>query len=345
MLEMRDHRRQRGVALVLVLGTLAVLAVMAAHLAAISQVTANEARVSATQARLTYAAESAAERAFWLLISDRRQFPDRNLGASQLPREGDAGEPWMTDGRPHLMTVDGFTVQVTVLDADAGFDFYSIDPARVLAPVLRGDDLTRNDTIDRFLDVVSDYVDADDGRRLHGKEQPEYEAEGIPDLPRNGLLQFREEVCWLDGVADVLPAARNATDSMPAQVDLESVRIIPPPGFLFPRPQRISFFSAPPFVLQQQARLSADELDAVLAAREEWVKNDQPPSATLDPTLYQRLSAVFNFNESGVATFRVTAIGRDGEVRREWQATRDCRNLNAGNTGGVALVYWERCLP
>jgi hypothetical protein len=188
-------------------------------------------------------------------------------------------------------------------------------------------------------------VDADDARRLHGKEQPDYEAEGLPDMPRNGLLQFREELCWLDGAADVLPALGTATDRLPARIDLDSVRVIPPPGFLFPRPQRISFFAAPPFVLQQQAHLTADELDQVLAARQEWVNNGQPPADTLDPGLYQRLSAAFNFKESGVATFHVTAVGRDGEVRREWQATRDCRNLNAGNMGTVALVYWERFLP
>ena len=341
----RDDGRQRGVALVLVLAALALLGFMAAHLTAVSQITASEAKVAAVRARLTYAAESAADRAFWLLVADRRQFTNRNLGATEAPREADAGEPWMMDGCAHVLKIGGITAYVTISDADSGLDFYGVDPARTLGPLLRGEDLARNDAIDRFFDVLSDYVDADDAQRLHGKEQPDYAAEDCPDLPRNGLLQFREEVCWLGGISDLLPEAQAAGEGMPARIDLDNVRIIPPPGFLFPRPQRTSFFSAAPFVLQQQAHLTDDELAAVLVARDQWRANRQPPSETLDPALLQRLTAAFSFVESGVATLCVTAVAADGEIRRQWQATRDCRNLRAGNTGGVALVYLERFLP
>ena len=62
------------------------------------------------------------------------------------------------------------------------------------------------DTVEltEFLDLLGDYADVDSNRRLYGREEDDYEGPGGASLPRNGPLQFREELFWLDGLPAVL---------------------------------------------------------------------------------------------------------------------------------------------
>jgi len=344
-------RGERGVALLVVLGVAAVVGVMAAHLAVLSEVTAREAFVAAARDELKYAAESAAERALWLFLADRATYANRTLGQELIGREDPAAEVWMTDGKPHQLTVGNATVTVTLHDADSGLDF-SGTAADGLRDLLRSDDVSQQIAVDRFLDVLADYVDADDQERLHGMERRDYEAEDYPDLPRNGPLQFREEAYWLKGLGDALTHVAGGTGS--GVVKPTALRPIPPRGCSFSQSRAgragtgraglPSFFASHPTVLRLVGGLTDAELSLVLEARARWQATGEPLEQNLTPDILGRLRTRFSFLESGVAAVVASAATADGQVVRVLRLTRDCR------PGGPAfadpeqkrLSYWEK---
>lgn len=339
-------------ALILVVGVAAVVALMAGHIAVTSETLAREAHTAATRTRLRYVAESASERAFWLLLADRARFGNRALGRSALDRGPDEQEAWMMDGRQHELTVDEFTVQVVIRDADTGLDVSGPNAAQALREALRSDDVERQQVVDRFLDVLADYIDADDAKRLYGKEVDDYRAEGHPDLPRNAPLQRREEVFWIDGLAAVL--AQTGDLARVGQMDADTVRLIPPPGLQFPAARRgpggttasgrPAFFSATPYLIRSVGRFTDDEMRQVLEARAEWQAEGRVLDESLAPELMARLRSLFSFDESGIATVVATARSADGQVVRTLRVTRDCRPGPSAfaDPTRTLLCIWER---
>ncbi|MDX9980836.1 MAG: hypothetical protein RBU25_12500, partial [Lentisphaeria bacterium] len=191
--------RQQGLALVAVLGVLAVTGLMIAHLAVLGEVVQRESAVAAERMRLKYAAESAAGDALWSYVVDRRLFANRSLGLLDVARENSEWEPWMLDGRRHGGGEET-AVTVALFDATGGIDLSGDSPGSELRDRLDPEETDRNEQIRAFLDLAADYADGNDLRREpYGKEREDYEGEGVPDFPRNGPLQFREEVYWLDG--------------------------------------------------------------------------------------------------------------------------------------------------
>lgn len=326
-----------------VLGALAVATLLVSHVTLVSGITAREARVAAARARLALAAESACERAYWLLVCDRRAYPERTLGQGTLTRPTESGEGWMTDAREHVLDQDGLPVRVALHDAAAGLDLFGANPANAFGVSWQTGDLDADSALARFVDGLSDYVDADDNRRLHGWERAEYERAGYAELPRNGILQFREELCWIAGVSDALPP-RAATGTGTPPADLGAARLIPPAGLVYPRQVRPSFFAASPLLLQRLAHLDEAELAEVLAGRERWAREGITPAESISPGLLQRLNGAFSFQESGIVTLTATATTPGGVTRRR-EVTRDTRALRTGTPGGNWVTNWHVFLP
>lgn len=328
------------------LGVLSVITVMALHVTTSSEVAALEAKVLADRGLLKYVAESAADRAFWLLLTDRRN-PDRavapELGADVAPED----VPWEINGAPHALDVGGIRVQVEMPDADRGGLVLS---GKGWQGKLQGelarmatDDDERREALELFLDVLKDYVDRGDEVHPRGKERPDYENEGYPSMPRNGELQYREEAFWLDGLGDAIPGM--ATEN-PGLLDRELIRLIPPAGLQLPSQGKPSIYSAGRLPALFRASMSSDELLAV----EEAILRSRAENTTLeellDPELLGKVGAHFSTQRkgktSGIVTIRSTAE-RAG-IQRELRVTRDTRSLRVqGKT--VWLVLWEKVFP
>ena len=339
-------RNQRGIALIMVLGMLAVATVMTAHLAATSTVTGRAAKVAALHSRLLYEAESAAERAYWLWLADRRAYPRDHVNLAMPPseRESGAGDAvWRADGRQHELQRDDSRLQVRLLDADRGLDVSGKQAARQIRnELLAGvneEDIERQDRIDTFADILGDYVDADDFVRLRGMEVDDYLTEGVSYLPRNGPLQFREEVLWLPEAAVVL--GRGQAENF----QLETLRLVPPEGRKFPGRNKPSFFSSSPGFIAATANLNQAELRAVWRARDRSLNEGVPLIEALEPALYSRLMGKFSLKESGVVTVVVTAASKDGLVRRVLHTTRENRPAIVRDGKDIARVSnWQRIL-
>ncbi len=324
------RHRERGVALIVVLGTLVVIGLMASHVATVSEVVARQAQINALRGELKYAAESAAERAYWLLLADRVLFSNRTLGANIGGRELQEEEGWMMDGAVHNLKVMNHDVNVVLRDADSGFDVSGSNPAEQLRRTLIvNDDPERQLEVDKFLDILADYVDPDDSLHLHGKEQDDYTAEGLWMLPRNAPLQFRAELYWLENVADAFSRSIVQTRLDPSAG--EFVRLIPPDNLSFSArrrggaSERPSFFSSSAELIRRLSGLTDADIELVLEARRRWNSDSLAIHEFLPPEIMANLRSKFSFNESGVVTILATAYAADGEIQRTIRITRDCR--------------------
>jgi hypothetical protein len=332
-----------GLALIVVLGFIAVMAVLAAHLTVSSEVIAREAKVASERGALRSAAESGVERAFWLHVVDRRDYRFRRLDVIDTAVMTDE-ERWLADGAAHSVVWDRPTTAVRVLDADRGIDLAGPRPDVALRKVLLEGDVSLDyqDAVGAFLDVLMDYVDRGDGdlTRLYGKERDAYEAEGVPRMPRNGPLEFREEILWIDGLTDVFEWD-DREDSLDGL--LETFRIVPPAGRGFSRNTKPSFFSASPSLITRLSGLTDDELAEVLEARQRWARDGGVLADYIGVDVWSRLQPHFSFVESGVVTVEARAVSADGSVVRVCRVTRDCRRF----PGAVRqpLDNWERVWP
>ena len=302
----KSRRGQRGMALVMVMGVLAVTLLMVAHAMTVCELAGKEAYVNASRSELRYVAESALSHAFWMHLTDRRLFTNRKLGTTSEARLGDASfEPWMADRRAHDILEGAATAYVGTVEKSI-----NITDTASFKQNVSVDDTEALDAITDFLDVLADYTDSDFACKLAGMEEDDYAALGIPSLPRNASMQFREELYWLPGWKDAVKG---------------EVTIIPPKGkSLSNKNSKPSFFSSSETEIQRILDLSDSELEAVLEARRLWVEDGRELSETLDADLLVKVNNNFNFTESNVAQYTVSVPSSDGSFRVLRSVVREC---------------------
>lgn len=300
--------RQRGMALMLVLGVLATVLLMVAHLMTVAEVIAKEAKVAALRAEMRYQAEAAADTSFWMLLTDRRLFANRKLGQSLEAREAVSDfEPWMVDRRAHAFDNDSCYVYL-----QAAEQAFIVTKPDTLKDNVDPDDQEKLDEISEFIDVLNDYTDRDDLKKLYGKEVDDYAADGFPTLPRNNAMQFREELYWL-------PNWQNCV--------VGEVTVIPPRNINYVMGKnKPSFFSASEDYVKQVLDLGDNEWDAIEQAREEWANNGTPLEDSLDAALYQTILGAFDFNEADLAAISaVSHAPGDPRIRLHVQVIREVK--------------------
>ncbi len=340
----QHNPQEAGSALIVVLTVLAVLTLMVAQLTANSEIAAREAQAAATRSSLRYSAESASERAFWMLLADRRQFRSRAVGVMQ-PEELAEQPRWQADGAKHRLAYGDHEVAITLLDANSGIDVSGVNPGGRLLTFLLPDaaDLDQLETVRRFLDVLVDYIDDRERitSRLHGKTPADYAAEGWPDMPRMGALQMREELFWIDGIESALAILGDT--ARPDQL-MASIRLIPPPGRAFPESGKPSFFSSNPLLVRQLSALSSEGLQELMVARDEWRESGGDFFSHLDPGLSGRLRENHSFVESSVVTIVAEASCPKGTIKRELRTTRHLSQFIQPRGTTRAVENWQKVL-
>ncbi len=336
--------RERGAALIIVLGTVAVLTLLVLHITAASEITARETEAEVERALLRYAAESGAEHAWWMLLADRRRFPGRSF-----PGPGAAGhsdvERWRADGVERNLERDGFLLAIVIDDADSGIGISGNRPLACLfgeESAAAQDSFSALRTAERLTDLLNDYVDSNDGdaARLSGMERPGYRRLGQPALPRNGPLQYRDELLWISGVAEF---AAELDTEITAQQFLSLFRTVPPAGRSYPGVSHPSFLSSTPLLIRRMSGLGAEEISEAKAYFSGRANDGVrwPPA----PDIQSRLAEHFSFVESGIVSITVTARRPGGTVQRVVKFSRDARTV--GRTAGDMQVVenWEKLFP
>lgn len=184
---MRSRAGQQGYVLILVLGMLAVGAFVAMRLAErVDQLRLGALTFSEYAQARAQAAGAQAAALYW--ISTRPLQPmGHGSAADGLLRE---------DGRWHRLPGEGF---VSVQDLRGLLSLNALNrPA--LTQLLVGEGVSRKQA-DAFMDVLEDYIDADELKRLNGAEKQDYRELGLP-APRNDWLMSVRELAnmplWRD---------------------------------------------------------------------------------------------------------------------------------------------------
>lgn len=344
-------KRQEGMAMLMVLGVVAATTLLAAHMMAVSETVSKLTAVNVVTSQLRYDCESAVDEAFWMHLTDRKLFTNRNLDVSLDDRANYTDmEPWMLDGRGHVIT-DTCTVYLN--DAVKSFSVENISSVK---DNYDDDDMEGLEEANTFIDIYQDYTDSNDLVNIYGKEVEEYQEEGFYTLPRNGAMQYKAELFWLDNWRNVIAG---------------DITIIPPKGLSFssqnsrgPGTQRPSssnsrtssrtsskpnFFTASEADIentlrQKAADISDSDIEEIINARREWQASGTPLDEILDGTLLITVKNLFNFTESNYAeiTAVATAYGGTLSVRRTVTREVDIKsNTIFANRNKDAFSIWE----
>jgi general secretion pathway protein K len=235
-------RRERGVALILVLWASILLAVIASSFIYDRRAEAMIMANSVSMARARSAADAGIQRAVF-----------------DAYRGDNAPDIWKRDGSPHDWQFDGVPVRVVMRDESAKIDVNAASDA-----LLRGLFVSaglNDDEANGLLDAVLDWRDADSLKHLHGAEEADYKAAGLAYGPANAPFQAIEELQLVLGMRP------------------EIYRRIAPSITVYSRQPGVNAQVASREVLLAIPGATADVVDDYIARREAARANGEPPPA------------------------------------------------------------------
>jgi general secretion pathway protein K len=180
----RPVRRQRGIALIIVMWLTIMLTVIASGFAFSMHSEALIARNSLSLARVRAAANGGIERMAFELA--RPRYPTA----------------WSSDGQPHQWQEGDVTLVATAVDESAKIDINTA-PETLLKGLFEHVGGADPEAAGRIVDSVLDWRDADDLRRPNGAEEADYRAAGLKQKPANAPFETTME---LARVLNVTPA-------------------------------------------------------------------------------------------------------------------------------------------
>ena len=178
---------EKGIALVLVLWMVTLLAVIAGNFAFAIR---TDTRLSQNQLALAQAralADGGVQRAVYELFK-----PPTDL------------QRWEADGAVHEFVLNGSRVRVAMLDESGKIDLNTASDALVKG-LLLSTGLSEEDSA-ALLDAILDWKDADDLRRPNGAEADDYRRLGLNYTPSNAPFETVEELRRVRGVSRELYA-------------------------------------------------------------------------------------------------------------------------------------------
>lgn len=282
-------------ALITVLLLLSAVGLLAAAAAVLCRYTAVETMTATAVTRERYRAESTLNRVVYLLQQDIRRFPARTLGEVDY-NDTLHVERWMADSVERELELGDEIMHYRILDATGGDSIAGDSPRTELVerflPARKDWNTEENDDFLTFLTRLDDYIDADDNNSLRGMEAQDYRHLGIPALPRNGIMQFREEILWVPNAGRYLP---------PEDGQLRQLMVIAPAEL--DAPERVdgkrNLFAVPLSFIVDQCDLDDNEERKVQQALEDWRNLKKPLTDSLELPLQTRLAEQFSLVESG----------------------------------------------
>lgn len=332
--------------LLAVCGIFMMLFSMCMQMVTAGESTSMESSTAVLRSEMRSEAESATQRALWDFMKDREKHPDRILGE----REGKT--VWLADGLPHNVELEGgMTATVRLFDADTGLNVAGAEASQSIGTWLRPAAATSQETVDRALEEIADYLDPDDFLSgTGGMERDGYEQAGYPMLPRNGVPLFAAEIQWLPSVKAAFDAC--GIDAAEAIAGRPILRLVPPEGCASQqwggdagRARKPNLFSASPaFLRLMLADQPESGIQETLEGLRRYQEGEVPLASCLDANRLAMLRSRFSFRESGIVTVAVEVKASQGGFRLESAATY---NLNladlAGNTQNrPTLQCWDK---
>jgi len=242
-------------------------------------------------------AEGVSNRVQWLIAADRNLYSEsEQLGGTVYDDYEE--DRYIADRVPHVIDYYGEEVQFTISDAVDGVDLSSSAYSGTLNSLAanRSDETEWTDALTVLREQLADYIDSNgDTTGDDGMEEQNYEELDMKPLPRNGAMQFREELLYLPGFRDLFTTDR--------QGRLSAVRLIPPSDTVTLSGSP-SLLGASDDMLKSYCNLEDGEVTEVRSAIDAWIKERTPLDESLDAELLGKLNGLSR-QESGVYTVTV----------------------------------------
>ena len=333
----RPKRKEQGSALIAALCLIFMAGMLTASVLALSRIATFDVRAHIELQRSAYINEGVANRIQFLLAADRNVNPS-STQLGELDYAEFEYDRYTADGVPHIIDYHGTEVQVVIQDAAAGFNLGSgsyRNTLRSIVSALELDDSEISEKMETLTERITDYLDTDDDMSGdNGMEADDYESENQAPLPRNGTLRYREELLFIPGFSEFFKPDKYGM--------LSSVRLIAPYGLndISRNSSNPNFFTADRFMLKVQGRLEDEEIDEVIAARDEWLKEKTKLSEQLDGLLLNRLRSRFSFNESGYFTIRIESPEKSKRPSRRLIFTYPAFEITGPQNDMVRYYDW-----
>lgn len=346
---MRKRReRESGSALIPVLALIFACSMIVSAVITLSQTGAYTMATHLKLQRSMYLCEGMLNRVQWLITSERARGTDTSL--RDFDYADYSYDRFLPDGVVHETDYHGTPMRFTITDAAAGLDFSSRYRRTTLA-ALRQDasaDSTYLETMQTLQERINDYVDTDDATVGDGLEDDDFAQENKQPLPRNGEIQYREELFYIPGFTDLFPSDRDGR--------LTSCRIVVPNALAVVRtqtqvqgrtqtrtspllPQAPNIFGAGDFYLKNALRLEDDELALVKEAILNYQNDRIPFQDSLESTLLLKLNSL-RWTASGTYAVRIEGGEGAGPVRRLAAAFTAPANSSGPSDGVIRFLEW-----
>ncbi len=308
------NKNESGMALISVLGALAVITLLVGMIVAMSQTQRFTMTTSSQLSNSVYCNESALNRTIWLLLHDRSQYPDRSIKPKNELMLNK--ERFQSDGTTRTLVSNEYIVDVVIKDMNSGLKVSGVNPAAAFTFLNTriNQDTELQQAINPFKDKLMDYVDSDEMLRANGAERADYEALGYVPLPRNSPLQFREEILWIAESEKVININNVGY--------LEDICIIPPRGMQFTAGNP-HFYSASLDLIKLKCDFTDREMELISELRNRIINKE----ATQDdvflnyPNFYEILKKQFSFSESPFYTIIIKLADINGYPTRTLSAS------------------------
>ena len=175
-------RFERGIALILVLWVITLLAVIAGSFVYGARSTALTAGNLVSIARARALADAGAHR-----------------GLYELARPASDAERWLADGGAHEFSLDEGEIRLVMRAESAKIDLNTANDALLKGLLLSAG--LDEEGANKLLDAILDWRDADDLTHPQGAERDQYEAAGMPYIPANAPFKTVSELQSVIGVA------------------------------------------------------------------------------------------------------------------------------------------------
>lgn len=294
----KRKKTERGIALITMLGVLAAISLLAASAVVLSQYAEKDSYTFASFSRSAYIAEGAANRIYWLILNDRKKYPQRSINSSGDALQ-DEGERYLADGVQHIFDdYYGERIKYKIYDAVGGMDVSGNLPQRDLMAQMNNikENSESRQKLETLGNRLQDYADSDSIPKLNSLERDEYIQLGLEPLPRNRPFQYREEILLIPGMQDFC--------RLDGSGRLSSIRLIAPDG-LQPLGGRSNLYSTPLSQIAQRCRLTDLEISELEQAFMKWNKSKIPLKESLPSGFLSRLEMYFGTAESGFYTILI----------------------------------------
>jgi general secretion pathway protein K len=267
------RRRERGVALIMVLWVIAILSVIAFEFGYAMRTEIKIIQNFQEELQLYALAEGGVERAIAELVykHDSRVRTKRKT----LKTEGSPSEKleWVTDGRGYRLVFEGGSCEVRVI-GEAGKININLVSEMLLRKVLTNLGV-EGEARDIVVDSLLDWRDADDFYRLHGVENDYYQSLPEPYNCKNGNLDSIEELLLVRGVTPELFYGRKTALLDGGEREKRNGVGLKDIFSVYALAEQIDINSATLAVLRVALGISAGVADLIIKAREEKVFENQ----------------------------------------------------------------------